>query len=99
MNVNSHESERVAVSLETVWRALTALGHQRLWLRPPDASVKTWLILTWDGLTVAERIRASGIWWLTVDVNAIYTNPEGIFPDGLEELTWLSVQRRMADGF
>ena len=50
-------------------------------------------------LSAAERIRASGIWWLTVDVTAIYTNPEGIFPDGLEELTWLSVQRRMADGF
>ncbi|BBT92967.1 hypothetical protein WP8W19C02_P10140 (plasmid) [Enterobacter cloacae] len=82
MNIPSHESERVQVSLETVWRALTALGHQRLWLRPPD-----------------ERIRNSGTWWLTGDANAIYTNPERIVPDGLEELTWLSVQRRMNDGF
>lgn len=61
MNTSFHESERVPVSLETVWRALTALGHQRLWLRPPDErSVNTWLIVTWDGLTVAERIRNSG---------------------------------------
>lgn len=59
MNKSDNESERVPVSLEIVWRALTALGHQRLWLRPPDErSVNTWLIVTWDGLTVAERIRA-----------------------------------------
>lgn len=52
MNKSLHESERVPVSLETVWRALTALGHQRLWLRPPeDHGVHTWLIVTWDGLT------------------------------------------------
>ncbi|MCK7445078.1 hypothetical protein [Enterobacter roggenkampii] len=100
MNTSSYASERVPVSLETVWRALTALGHQRLWLRPPDErSVNTWLIVTWDGLTVAERIRNSGTWWLTGDANAIYTNPERIVPDGLEELTWLLVQRRMNDGF
>jgi hypothetical protein len=55
--------------------------------------------VTWDGLTVAERIRASGSRWLTGDANAIYTNPERIAPDGLEELTRLSVQRRMKDGF
>lgn len=62
MNTFFHESERVPVSLETVWRALTALGHKRLWLRPPDErSVNTWLIVNWDGLTVAERIRATGI--------------------------------------
>ncbi|WP_326469306.1 hypothetical protein VPX56_00760 [Enterobacter wuhouensis] len=100
MNIPSHESERVPVSLETVWRALTALGHQRLWLRSPDDhGVHNWLIVTWDGQTVAERIRASGSWWLTGDACAIYTNPERIVPDGLEELTWLSVQRRMKDGF
>ncbi|MFZ5177136.1 hypothetical protein ACOY5X_12560 [Enterobacter kobei] len=47
MNTPSHESERVPVSLEIVWRALTALGHQRLWLRPPeDHGVHTWLIVT-----------------------------------------------------
>lgn len=47
MNTPSQESERVPVSLETVWRALTALGHQRLWLRPPDErNVNTWLIVT-----------------------------------------------------
>lgn len=100
MSTHSHESKRVPLSLETVWRALTTLGHQRLWLRSPDErGVNTWLIVTWDGLTVAERIRASGSWWLTGDANAIYTNPERIVPDGLEELTWLSVQRRMKDGF
>ncbi|EBP0972725.1 hypothetical protein LB58_18790 [Salmonella enterica] len=100
MNTPSHQSERVQVSLETVWRALTALGHQRLWLRPPeDHGVHTWLIVTWDGLTVAERIKNSGTWWLTGDANVIYTNPERIVPDRLEELTWLSVQRRMKDGF
>ncbi|ELE9247861.1 hypothetical protein RM352_004305 [Enterobacter kobei] len=48
---------------------------------------------------MAERIRTSGSWWLTRDANAIYTNPERIVTDGLEELTWLSVQRRMKDGF
>ena len=100
MNTYSHESERVPVSLEAAWRALTALGHQRLWLRPPeDGGVNTWLIVTWDGLTVAERIRISGSWWLTGDASAIYTNPDRIVPDGLEEITWLSVQRRMKDGF
>lgn len=99
MNTPSHESERVPVSLESVWRALTTLGHHRLWLRPPDAAgIHTWLIVTWDGLTVAERIRVSGSWWLNADANAIYTNPEGIVPDGLEELTWLSVPRHSADG-
>lgn len=47
MNVYSHESERVTVSLEAAWRALTALGHHRLWLRPPeDRGVNTWLIVT-----------------------------------------------------
>ena len=61
MNTYSHESKRVMVSFETVWRALTALGHQRLWLRPPDEhTCHTWLIVTWDGLTVAERVRATG---------------------------------------
>ncbi|WP_273968344.1 hypothetical protein [Enterobacter cancerogenus] len=100
MNKSDNESERVPVSLETVWRALTALGHHRLWLRSPeDSGVNTWLIVTWDDLTVAERIRASGSWWLTIDANAIYTNPEAIVPDGLEELTWQSVQRRMKHGF
>ena len=100
MNNSDNESVRVPVSLETVWRALTAFGHQRLWLRPPDErSVNTWLSVTWGGLTVAERIKNSGSWWLTGDANAIYTNPERIVPVGLEELTWLSVQRRMKDGF
>lgn len=61
MNTSSYESERVPVSLEAAWRALTALGHHRLWLRPPeDRGVNTWLIVTWDGLTVAERILVSG---------------------------------------
>lgn len=100
MNAYSHESERVPVSLEAAWRALTVLGHQRLWLCPPeDSGVDSWLIVTWDGLTVAERIRVSGSWWLTGSASAIYTNPDRIVPDGLEELTWLSVQRRMKDGF
>lgn len=99
MNVYSHESERVTVSLVAAWRALTALGHHRLWLRlPEDRGVNTWLIVTWDGLTVAERILVSGSWWLTGDASAIYTNPDRIVPDGLEELTWLSVQRRMKEG-
>ncbi|MCP6530397.1 hypothetical protein NL480_27145, partial [Klebsiella pneumoniae] len=76
--------------------ALIALGHQQLWLRPPeDYGVNTWLIVTWDGLTVAERILVSGSWWLTANASVIYTNPEGIVPGDLEELTWLSVQRRM----
>ncbi|HCI4279037.1 TPA: hypothetical protein NO555_002330 [Klebsiella variicola subsp. variicola] len=66
MNTYSFESERIPVSLEAVWRALTALGHQQLWLRPPeDHGVNTWLIVTWDGLTAAERILVSGSWWLT----------------------------------
>lgn len=100
MKAPSHVSEHVPVSLETMWRALTTLGHERLWLRPPDErSVNTWLVVTWDGMAVAERIRASGSWWLTGNANAIYTNPERIVPDRLEELTWLSVQRRMKDGF
>lgn len=100
MNINSHESERVPVSLEAIWRALTALGHQRLWLRPPDErGVNTWLIVSWDGLTVAERIRTSGVWWISGDANAIYTNPEGLTPDGLVELSWLTVQRYSVSGF
>ena len=100
MNTYSHESERVPVSLEAVWQAEIALGHQQLWLRPPeDHDVNTWLIVTWDGLTVAERILVSGFWWLTGDASAIYTNPERIVPGDLEELTWQSVQRRMKDGF
>ncbi|WP_434638736.1 hypothetical protein ACMYSK_23110 [Klebsiella sp. I138] len=61
--------------------------------------MNTWLIVTWDGLMVAERVRASGSWWMTGDANAIYTNPERIVPDGLEELTLLSVQQRMKDRF
>jgi hypothetical protein len=44
---------------------------------------------------VAERILVSGSWWLTANASVIYTNPEGIVPGDLEELTWLSVQRRM----
>lgn len=99
MKTNVHDSERIPVSLDAVWRALTALGHQRLWLRPPDdLNCHTWLIVTWDGLTVAERVRATGNWWLTGDANAIYTNPQRIVPDELEELTWLSVSRRAASG-
>lgn len=97
MNTYSFESERIPVSLEAVWRALTALGHQQLWLRPPENhGVNTWLIVTWDGLTVAERILVSGSWW---DASAIYTNPERIVPGDLEELTWQSVQLRMKEGF
>ena len=100
MNTYSHESERVPVSLEAVWQALVALGHQQLWLRPPeDHDVNTWLIVTWDGLTVAERILVSGFWRLAGDASDIYTNPERIVPGDLEELTWQSVQRRMKDGF
>lgn len=99
MNTSSHESERVLISLEAVWRALTALGHQRLWIRPPeDGGVHTWLIVTWDGLTVAERIRISGSWWLTGDASAVYTNPEGITPDGLTELTLTTVHSHAESG-
>ncbi|MBD4344272.1 hypothetical protein GUH09_17705, partial [Xanthomonas citri pv. citri] len=61
--------------------------------------VNTWLIVTWDGLTVAERILVSGSWWLTGDASAIFTNPERIVPGDLEELTWQSVQLRMKEGF
>ncbi|HBS8579405.1 TPA: hypothetical protein MDC58_005719, partial [Klebsiella pneumoniae] len=56
-------------------------------------------IVTWDGLTVAERILVSGSWWLTGDASAIFTNPERIVPGDLEELTWQSVQLRMKEGF
>ncbi|PAT72198.1 hypothetical protein CJ738_16805 [Klebsiella pneumoniae] len=80
MNTYSFESERIPVSLEAVWRALTALGHQQLWLRPPENhGVNTWLIVTWDGLTVAERILVSGSWWLTGDASAIFTILRGLF--------------------
>jgi len=99
MDTDLYNSERVLVSLEAIWRALTALGHQRLWLRPPDEHGMTWQIVTWDGLTVGERVRATGNWWLSADANAVYTNPQRIVPDGLEEMTWLTVQRRVAGGF
>ncbi|RXY52630.1 hypothetical protein DD582_32490 [Klebsiella pneumoniae] len=73
-----------------------ALGHQQLWLHPPeDYGIYTCLIDNWDGRTVAERILVSGSWWLTTNASVIYTNPEGIGPGDLEELTWLSVQRQM----
>lgn len=95
-----HESQRVDITLKNIWRALTALGHQRLWIRPPDdRGVNMWLIVTWDGLTVAEQTNVCGNWRLTSDANAIYTNPGGIVPDGLEELTWLSVQRNSFSRF
>ncbi|MDP1020200.1 hypothetical protein Q6284_33930, partial [Klebsiella pneumoniae] len=49
----------------------------------------------WLLLIEVHRHQREGSWWLTANASVIYTNPEGIVPGDLEELTWLSVQRRM----
>ncbi|MBW4241025.1 hypothetical protein JRY02_20650 [Enterobacter roggenkampii] len=100
MNTFTAESHKTEITLDMICMALHALGHHRLWFRHPTEGIcTTHQVITWDELIVAERNRKTGEWVILPEANAPYTNPEGICPQGLEELTWFTVHRYSGAGF
>jgi len=94
------QPKKTEITLDMVRQALHALGHQRLWFRHPTEGVCiTHQVISWDDRIVAERNRKTGEWLICPDANLPHTNPEGITPDGLEELTWFTVHRYSGAGF